>query len=86
MNDAACQYYPLNYFFPVYRRDIPQIKKVCERCDVRLKCLAWTLSWERDKDSGKRSGIFGGLAPREREALQKVLDKMMEEKENEPQV
>lgn len=38
-------------------------RKICNRCDIRAKCLAYALE-ERITD-----GIFGGLSPRQRRKL-----------------
>lgn len=38
-------------------------KAVCYGCTVRLPCLAWALK------TGEALGVYGGLSPRERNAL-----------------
>jgi hypothetical protein len=49
---------------------------VCNRCDVRLKCLQWALEMELREDGdplGRRArfGIYGGLTPGQRHRLAK---------------
>jgi len=81
MDDALCAEVSPVVFFPPTRKGYPKALKICGECDVRLKCLAFALAMERDKDSSKRTGIFGGMTPSERERLQEALDKMKEQEQ-----
>ena len=82
MDDAACLWYPQDYFFPPKRAGQREAIKVCDRCTVRFKCLVFAMAAEKEKDGSRRTGIFGGKTPKEREDLQKVLDAMIKEKED----
>jgi WhiB family redox-sensing transcriptional regulator len=85
MDDAKCAQISPAVFFPDSRTEYPKAIKFCKVCTVRLDCLAFALAAEKEKDGSKRTGIFGGMTPVERERLQETLDKMME-KEYESQV
>ncbi len=82
MEDAACLWYPKNMFFPDSRKGQLEALEVCERCEVKLKCLAYAMRAEADKDGNRRTGIFGGKTPKERKELQKLMDAMIKEKAN----
>jgi len=81
MDDAACLWYPKDYFFREKRSDQKQAIEVCDRCDVKIKCLVFAMKAEAVKDGSKRTGIFGGKTPKERENLQKILDARIKEME-----
>ena len=74
MDDAACLWYPADDFFPTVKKKVEEAKKVCAKCDVKLKCLAWAMANEQDDQ--RRFGIAGGLTPTERARLQKVMNEM----------
>lgn len=61
---AACAEVGGEQFFPEKGASDTPAKKICGGCDVRAQCLAYALNYERD-------GIWGGLSPRERQALRK---------------
>jgi WhiB family redox-sensing transcriptional regulator len=81
MDEARCAQISPETFFPASRTDYPKAIRFCNECNVKLKCLAFALAAEKERDGSKRTGIFGGMTPVERERLQEVLDRMME-KEN----
>jgi len=66
--DAACQDSDPAIFFPVagptVKTDVKRAKEICARCPVRETCLDYSLQlpfpWH---------GIFGGMTPRERQAV-----------------
>lgn len=70
---AECRGMPSSVFFP----EIPsgdvrdfywtQARATCARCQVRDECLAFCLPFE--KASGRRDGMWGGMTPAERHAL-----------------
>lgn len=62
---AACRGQDPELFWPVDsdRWGAVWAKKVCRSCDVREECLQTAL------DEGHTEGIWGGLAPTERQAL-----------------
>ena len=71
MEEAACLPKDPEMFF---KKDSTDAKEVCESCTVRIQCLAKALVDE--KGTSRRTGIFGGMGPREREKLQEQLDLM----------
>jgi len=81
MDDAACLWYPQNYFFPDNRQGQRDALEVCDRCTVSIKCLIFAMKAEAVKDGSKRTGIFGNKTPKERENLQKILDQRIKEME-----
>jgi WhiB family redox-sensing transcriptional regulator len=72
MARSACADTDPDLFFPKKKENYGKAKKVCGGCDVRLQCLAFTLSREV---GSRRYGIAGGLSARERWELQQMLDK-----------
>ncbi len=50
-------------FFPEKGGSTRDAKRVCGRCDVRERCLAYAL--EHDE----RFGIWGGMSPRDRKKI-----------------
>lgn len=75
MDDGRCLQTDPNLFFPKNKENLGKAKKLCEQCDVRIKCLAWIMSQEK---GNRRYGIAGGKTAAEREKLQKLIDQMME--------
>ncbi len=69
---AACRQMGSELFFPVGERgeaavaQIVAAKQVCARCLVRLHCLTYALAADPE------DGIWGGLGPSERRALQRA--------------
>lgn len=63
--DAACLGEPLEIFFPDGNTDDKwdQALTVCNRCPVRMDCLALVMDLD---DFSDRYGMFGGLTPSER--------------------
>jgi WhiB family redox-sensing transcriptional regulator len=43
-----------------------QAKAVCQRCPVRVQCLAWAMKTHQD------AGVWGGLSEDERRALRRA--------------
>ena len=69
---AACRQMGSELFFPAGERDEAAVaqtaaaKQVCARCSVRLHCLTYALV------ANPEDGIWGGLGPSERRALQRA--------------
>lgn len=70
-DDALCAQIGTDLFFP----DGPgeawmahRAKSICGLCPVRQRCLEWALSQPMSHD---QHGVFGGLAPRERNRLRR---------------
>jgi WhiB family redox-sensing transcriptional regulator len=62
-NDARCLQYDPEIFFATRARAERKAKSVCDRCPVRVECLAFALQ------SKVEFGVWGGLNGRERRAL-----------------
>ncbi|QYC53777.1 WhiB family transcription factor [Microbacterium phage EugeneKrabs] len=75
MDDAACEGEDPEIFFDKKKTD--KAKAVCNRCEVRLKCLAKALVDE--KGTSRRTGVFGGMGSGERKKLQERLDEMQKQ-------
>lgn len=60
------QYFP-EMFFPEKGESTKDAKTACGKCAVTAFCLQYAL------DTNQKSGVFGGLSPRERKKLQKQL-------------
>ena len=80
MGDASCLYYDPEMFFPTKGDTVKKTedaKRICNtQCTVRIKCLAKALADENG--TSRRSGVFGGLSPTEREHMQLLIDNMKE--------
>ena len=63
MRDAACTETPEVDFFPGRGESMASATAVCERCHVKLECLAYAL------ERGIHEGIWGGASGRERRRL-----------------
>jgi WhiB family redox-sensing transcriptional regulator len=65
--DALCAQTDPDAFYPEVGKSgsIEEVKKVCQRCDVRAQCLAYAL------ENKEVYGIWGGLSERERRRLRK---------------
>lgn len=78
MDDANCLDVDPEIFFREGKGGGPGIyadaKKLCNGCDVRFKCLTYTMAAEGD---GHRFGVAGGLTPTERNKLRKRMNDMM---------
>lgn len=79
---AVCtQLYPETFFLPKGSngQSVAQVRKVCDTCSVERHCLAYAMSAEDETEDGRintyRYGIFGGLSPRERIKLAKLMRK-----------
>lgn len=68
MLDANCAGTDPEIFFPEKGGSTREAKSICARCTVSAECLDYGL------EINDRFGIFGGLAPRKRRALQHQLD------------
>jgi len=67
---AACAGMDPAIFFPAPGRGTyRQARAICGRCPVRDECLESTLRAEQSV-AGIRRGMFGGLTPAERDALE----------------
>lgn len=69
---AECKQSPIEVFFPeivgdVTDRPYRQAKTFCNACSVREQCLDLAMTVE--KNAPYRFGVFGGLTPKERNAL-----------------
>ena len=62
MEDAECRNVDTSVFFPS-GGDFTVPKAICQRCDVRVKCLETSLK------NNDEYGVFGGLTPNERDDL-----------------
>lgn len=64
---AACAGEDTDLWF-VDQHDGPytEARRICKRCPVRRECLAYAV------ETGADSGMWGGLAPRERKHLRRV--------------
>ena len=82
MDDAACLWYPPQDFFPETKQGQRDAILVCNRCTVKFRCLVFAMAAEKEKDGSRRTGIFGGKTPKEREDMQRTLDQMIKEKAN----
>jgi WhiB family redox-sensing transcriptional regulator len=67
--DAACAQTDPEMFYPEKGGSTRQAKSVCGVCEVRADCLDYALA------NDEQFGIWGGLPPRERRKLAKVLGK-----------
>ena len=71
-SQAACNGIGSDIFFPEESHNTsPKLYakalRFCKDCPVRRECLDFAMYWERDQF--RRFGMFGGLTPRERDAL-----------------
>ncbi len=69
---AACLTEDPELFFPIGNTgpallQIQEAKRVCERCDVRDRCLQWAL------DTGQDHGVWGGLDEDQRRSLKRKV-------------
>ena len=70
-NKALCRGMRTNIFFPDTAVGVSvagiydQAVKICERCPVADKCLAYAMDCETN--DVRRYGVWGGKTPRERE-------------------
>lgn len=77
--DPPCRADPDSWYPEDYadQQAVAIVKRVCANCPLREGCLAAALQFEAgyraDHHSGKRSGIWGGLDPYEREALEVAM-------------
>ena len=83
MDDAACLNRDPEIWFPTIgdtAKKTERAKRICNtECPVRIKCLAKVMADE--SETSRRSGVFGGLSPTEREHMQVILDNMKKEEE-----
>lgn len=67
---SACLTEDPELFFPIgdaapARLQEDGARRVCARCEVQERCLAWAL------ETGDDNGILGGLTPRERRSIRR---------------
>lgn len=67
---AACLTEDPELFFPVGNtgpalQQIEEAKKICQRCEVRERCLSWAL------EAGQDHGVWGGMSEDERRAIKR---------------
>lgn len=74
--DGLCLNYDLDTFFPegrsdseLQRRRIADLRGICEKCPVRLRCIEEALT------VGSRHGIWGGTTGRQRARILKAIDR-----------
>lgn len=72
-DSAACRGRDPELFHPkIGRRDIFDAPKaICRSCPVEDECLAFALTTEK---AGLENGVWGGMSPRERQELRRVLE------------
>ena len=80
MEEAACVWQDPQVFFPTSKEAEERAKKVCGRCTVRIKCLAYTLSAEKGH---RRYGVSGGMNGKERKKIAALLEKSINEEKEE---
>jgi hypothetical protein len=61
--DGLCQQVDPELFYPEKGETAKPAKAVCDRCDVRDKCLQWAL------DNDEKHGVWGGKTEKERRAM-----------------
>lgn len=67
-NQAACRKMGVSLFYNKKSLSEKNIaKEICNKCNVKKECLAYALKTE--KITILRSGIWGGLNPKERQKL-----------------
>lgn len=76
MADAACAEVDPDLFFqdssgPARTKTDRMAKGICEGCEVRLECLAYTL--KNEALTSRRYGVAGGMTPIERSKLEARL-------------
>ncbi|MFK0244550.1 WhiB family transcriptional regulator [Amycolatopsis azurea] len=62
-DDALCAETDPDAFFPEDDGDAEDAKRICARCDVRERCLAYALK------ADERIGVWGGLSAEERDRI-----------------
>lgn len=65
--EVPCQNFP-EAFFPEVGEAAYYAKAMCSDCPVRAQCAEYGVKWET-------YGIWGGLAPRERDKLRRALER-----------
>jgi WhiB family transcriptional regulator, redox-sensing transcriptional regulator len=63
VQESLCAQTDLDAFHPVKGGSGKEAKQVCARCPVQRPCLRWAV------EINERSGIFGGMSPKERRGL-----------------
>lgn len=67
---AVCATTDPEVFFPPTGKNVyAAARKICNSCDVRLKCLAYIMRVEGESHSHNRYGMYAGLSPVERRKL-----------------
>lgn len=65
MTEANCLGLDPTLFFPERGRIPKEARDVCAGCDVKSKCLDYSL------DNGEYFGVWGGVSERERRSLRR---------------
>ena len=66
---ALCQGMDTSIFFP-QSGYYTEARKVCRACPVQPECLGFAMSFTQTEDT---SGMFGGVGPRGRQELRRIL-------------
>lgn len=68
-DDAACKGMDTDIFFDVHKTATERAIEICLVCPVIEQCLSYAMRTEKGAHAVYRYGIFGGLPPEERAAL-----------------
>lgn len=81
-DDALCNEYPADLWFPEKGSHSDEAKLICTGCPVKDECLAFAL------ENGERFGIWGGLTETERRTLarQRGLRRSTSRRDGRPRV
>jgi hypothetical protein len=65
----------VNVFYPGRYRgpELEEATRVCDRCPVKLTCLAEALQREAGQPLNYRAGVWGGTTPAQRKLLSHAL-------------
>lgn len=82
--DALCRGEDPELFHPAFRTHTAYAKavQVCVPCPVKRDCLRFALENELGYGIDRRHGVFGGLTPSQRLAVDKELRALRRSKEN----
>jgi WhiB family redox-sensing transcriptional regulator len=64
---AACKDMDTDDFFPEKGQNIGDLRKVCESCPVRGRCLEYAIK------HNLTDGLWGGYSPSQRETIKRKL-------------
>lgn len=80
---GECNGYPIEWWFPhdnlqrdyiVLSREQQQAIEICHTCPVQTECLRAALAIELTRTVYDTYGIWGGLLPRERVQLRRLIE------------